>query len=66
MFMVVVPTPSMNNKAFTNKYIYSFLRKIVANKNKLKKKFHIVITSTVMPGSCEEFIFYIEKKQVLK
>jgi UDPglucose 6-dehydrogenase len=63
--MVVVPTPSMNNKAFSNKYIYNFLKKIIQHIKEFKEKFHVVITSTVMPGSCREFISFIEKKTKL-
>ena len=66
MFMLVLPTPSQKNKAFTNKYIYSFLKQLIKYKEFLNKKIHIVITSTVMPGSCNEFINYIEKKTNLK
>lgn len=66
MVMVIVPTPSMKNKAFSNKYIYDFLEMIISNSKKFKKKIHIVITSTVMPGACREFISFIEKKSQLK
>jgi UDPglucose 6-dehydrogenase len=65
IIMVVVPTPSMNNKAFSNKYIYNFLKKIIQHIKEFKEKFHVVITSTVMPGSCREFISFIEKKTKL-
>lgn len=66
LVMVVVPTPSLKNKAFSNEYIYSFLDKIISKANNLKKKIHIVITSTVMPGSSRKFISYLEKNSKLK
>jgi UDPglucose 6-dehydrogenase len=64
---IIVPTPSRKNCAFTNKYILSFLKNYTffCKKNNIKK-FHIIISSTVMPGSCNEFINFIEKKTALK
>jgi len=61
---LVLPTPSLPNGSFTNKYILKSLNKISqALKKKKNKKHLIVITSTVSPGSCEDiFIPYLKKK----
>jgi UDPglucose 6-dehydrogenase len=67
IIFVIVPTPSKKNHEFSNKFIYSFLKNYTNFYNKKKiNKFHIVISSTVMPGSCSKFIKYIEKKTSLK
>lgn len=67
IIFIIVPTPSKKNHEFSNKFIYRFLKKytLFVNKEKIKK-FHIVISSTVMPGSCDKFIRYIEKKTAIK
>jgi UDPglucose 6-dehydrogenase len=62
---IIVPTPSMKNHAFDNKYILSSLDKI-CEQLQHKSKYVINITSTVNPGSCNFFINYIEKKYNLK
>tara|TARA_B110000459_G_C16577629_1_gene479617 strand:+ start:442 stop:1725 length:1284 start_codon:yes stop_codon:yes gene_type:complete len=62
---LVLPTPSQKNHEFDNRYILSCLNdmgKIL----KYKKKYHIVITSTVNPGSCMKFIKYLENKFDIK
>jgi len=58
---IVVPTPSKKNKEFDNKYILNSLLQI-GQHLKNKKKYIINITSTVNPGSCRQFIKYLEKK----
>ena len=53
MTFIIVPTPSLSNGEFSNKYINEALRRI-GKALKRKDTFHIVVvTSTVMPGSCE-------------
>ena len=61
---LVLPTPSLPNGSFSNKFIIDSLNKISnALKKKRNKKHLIVITSTVSPGSCEnEFIPFLKKK----
>ncbi len=61
---LVLPTPSLPNGSFTNKYILQSLKKISQGLKKKKNKKHlIVITSTVSPGSCEDiFIPYLKNK----
>lgn len=50
---VIVPTPSNKNGDFSNKYILQYIKKL-APILKRKNKYHLVnITSTVMPGSCD-------------
>ncbi len=61
--MLIVPTPSQPDGAFSNEYVEAALEQIapaLAQKN----SFHIVdIVSTVMPGSCENiFIPLLEKR----
>ena len=65
---LVLPTPSLPNGSFTNKYILQSLKKISQGLKKKKNKKHlIVITSTVSPGSCEDiFIPYLKKKRFEK
>ncbi len=60
---IIVPTPSMKDGSFTNKYIHNVLERMVPSL-KAKDSFHIInIVSTVMPGSCEnEFVPLLEKK----
>lgn len=58
---IILPTPSKKNHEFDNSYIYSTLNKLGIFLKK-KKKYIINITSTVNPGSCNEFINYLEKK----
>lgn len=57
---IIVPTPSDDNGWFSNDAIMNVLMeasKVLKNKN----RFHIInIVSTVMPGSCNKFINYLE------
>jgi len=59
---IIVPTPSKDNGAFTNRYIKAVLNDIVPVL-KGKNSFHVInIVSTVMPDSCEKkFIPFIEE-----
>lgn len=51
--LIIVPTPSMENGRFTNKYLEVVLE-AMAPAIKEKDSFHVVdVVSTVMPGSCE-------------
>lgn len=61
---LVLPTPSLKNGSFSNKYIIDILKKIYPSLLKKKGLNHlIVITSTVSPGSCDEvFIPFLKKK----
>lgn len=52
--LIIVPTPSKEDGAFTNSYIKTVL-KALAPALKEKDGFHIIdVVSTVMPRSCEE------------
>ena len=62
---IVLPTPSKKNHEFNNDYIIQSLDSIGKNL-KNKKKYYIIITSTVNPGSCNLFIKHLEKKFSLK
>ncbi|WP_415290759.1 nucleotide sugar dehydrogenase [Candidatus Pelagibacter sp. Uisw_136] len=62
---LVLPTPSKKNHEFDNKYILSSLSSIGKSLKK-KKNYHIIITSTVNPGSCKIFIKYLENKFKVK
>lgn len=67
IIFVILPTPSQKNYAFSNKYIYSFLEKYTNQcKKKNIKNFHIIISSTIMPNSSNQFINFIEKKTELE
>lgn len=60
--MIIVPTPSMADGAFSNAYVEKVLEQI-APALRAKEDFHIVdIVSTVMPGTCESlFIPVLER-----
>jgi UDPglucose 6-dehydrogenase len=58
---IILPTPSKKNHEFDNSYIYSAINKIGLFLKK-KKNYLINITSTVNPGSCNQFINFLEKK----
>jgi len=62
---IILPTPSKTNNEFDNRYILSCINKI-GKFLKNKKKYLINITSTVNPGSCNNFIKILEKKFKLK
>jgi len=58
---IIVPTPSNEYGYFSNASIIDVLKKMVIPLRR-KKEYHIInIVSTVMPGSCNKFITYIEK-----
>ncbi len=63
---VILPTPSKNNGFFDNSYIISCLKKITKLISRKKKKHLINITSTVMPGSCNDVFLKILKKSKSK
>src|SRR6056300_471916 len=59
---LILPTPSMKNGFFTNKFLLKSLEEI-SKILKNKKKFHVInITSTVMPGSCDSEIKKVIEK----
>ncbi|MDR2799705.1 MAG: GDP-mannose dehydrogenase, partial [Desulfovibrio sp.] len=60
--LIIVPTPSRADGAFSNEYVLRALEQ-VAPALAAKESFHVVdIVSTVMPGSCErEFIPLLER-----
>jgi UDPglucose 6-dehydrogenase len=60
--MIIVPTPSMADGAFSNAWIEKALEQM-APALKAKRDFHIVdVVSTVMPGTCENlFIPLLER-----
>ena len=55
---LILPTPSKKNHDFDNQYILKTLSQIGFHL-KNKSKYHIVITSTVNPGSCNYFIQFL-------
>lgn len=63
---IVVPTPSKITGEFSNQYIEEALESIVKNLDDTPNPHHIILTSTVMPGSCEklykEYIQPLNKK----
>tara|TARA_B110000037_G_scaffold164985_1_gene186591 strand:- start:281 stop:1582 length:1302 start_codon:yes stop_codon:yes gene_type:complete len=61
---LVLPTPSLKNNSFSNKYLMECLDQLSKSLLKYKNKSHIInITSTVMPGSCDNIFcnFLISK-----
>ena len=58
---LILPTPSKKNHEFDNRYIENCLNEI-GKYLKSKKNYLINITSTVNPGSSENFIYNLEKK----
>lgn len=62
---IILPTPSKKNNEFDNSYILNCLNNLGENL-KYKKKYLINITSTVNPGSCKNFVNFLEKKFNLK
>ena len=59
---IIVPTPSGADGRFSNEYVYDVLEKI-APALRAKKDYHVVnVVSTVMPGSCDGFIRFLEKE----
>ena len=62
---LVLPTPSLKNNSFSNKYIIDCLDKLAPFIK--KKRNHIInITSTVMPGSCRNVFCKILESKGLK
>ena len=60
---VIVPTPSKEDGSFNNEFVLEVLRAI-AKKISVKQNFHtIILSSTVLPGTCEE-IFLIELEKI--
>jgi UDPglucose 6-dehydrogenase len=59
--LIIVPTPSRDDGAFSNEYVLRALEQL-APALAAKESFHVVdIVSTVMPGSCErEFLPLLE------
>lgn len=63
---IVLPTPSKKDGSFSNSFIFKSLKDISSSLRFKKNKNHIiVITSTVSPGSCEQFIHYMEKRSLI-
>ena len=61
--VILVNTPSNENGEFSNQYIYDVLDSLCDKLTKSDKKdFLIILSSTVMPGSCNKIIEYIETK----
>lgn len=59
---IIVPTPSGKDGRFSNEYVYDVLEKMVPAL-RAKKDYHVVnVVSTVMPGSCNDFVHYLEKE----
>ena len=57
---VIVPTPSCDDGLFSNYYIMDVLSKIAPVIKEMDRFYVINIVSTVMPGSCDRFITYLE------
>ena len=65
-FFVILPTPSLKNGNYSLIYIKSFLKKLCILLKKNPKEVNIVITSTVMPGSCDNKLIPFIKKNLSK
>ena len=63
---LVLPTPSIKDGSFTNKYINNVLTNIGKIIKKKKNKHFITITSTVNPNSCKNFFIPLLEKNGLK
>ena len=64
---LVLPTPSLKNNSFSNKYLMECLDQLSKSLLKYKNKSHIInITSTVMPGSCDNIFCNFLKSKGLK
>lgn len=58
---IIVPTPSDESGAFSNEYVEDALGEIVKSLDGTELAHRIVVSSTVMPGSCDQFVKdYIE------
>lgn len=63
VYIILVNTPSKPNGEFSNEYIESALTRICDAVNKSNKDdFLIILSSTVMPTSCEGFITLVETR----
>tara|TARA_B100000902_G_scaffold277079_1_gene262862 strand:+ start:163 stop:1473 length:1311 start_codon:yes stop_codon:yes gene_type:complete len=63
---IVLPTPSNNNGSFSNSFILKSLKEIALMlKLKRNKNHTIVITSTVSPGSCDKFVSFMERQNLI-
>lgn len=51
MAFILVPTPSIENGSFTNKYVIEAVRSLGLALSNKKKPYVVVVCSTVMPGS---------------
>lgn len=64
---LVLPTPSLKNNSFSNKYLVECLKELSVILSKKKNTEHIInITSTVMPGSCKNIFTKIMESGGLK
>jgi UDPglucose 6-dehydrogenase len=60
--IILVNTPSDDNGEFSNQYVYDAVNNICKElKNERKEDFLFIISSTVMPGTCEKIKNLIEK-----
>lgn len=60
---VVVPTPSEQNGAFSLKYIQNAFKKIGQAIRKTSRYHNVVLTSTVLPGSCRYSLIPVLEKE---
>jgi len=65
-FFIILPTPSLKNGDYSLKYLKIFLKKFCELLKKNPKNVNIIITSTVMPGACDDKIIPFLKKQLPK
>ena len=64
---LVLPTPSLKNNSFSNKYLIKCLEELSVILSKKKNTKHIInITSTVMPGSCKNIFTKVMEGKGLK
>ncbi len=64
---LVLPTPSLKNNSFSNKYLIECLEELSVALLKKRNTQHIInITSTVMPGSCKNIFTKIMESKNLK
>jgi UDPglucose 6-dehydrogenase len=62
VIFIIVPTPSDEDGKFSNKYITDILERTAIRLSEKSEFTTIVITSTIMPGSCtDEFIPLLEE-----
>lgn len=65
--IILVNTPSDSNGNFSNKYIYDVVKDIAKRlKNRDGRIFHLIISSTVMPGSHKDIIDLLESESGYK